>query len=452
MANISVTYSFSNGTTADASQVNTNFTDIINGTSDGTKDFSINALTVAGAATFNGNVTLGNASSDDLTFTASMASTLPIKTTNTYDIGSSTLGLRAAYFGANSQTVKLQGSSSMSATWTFTFPVTAGTVNYVMETDGSGVGSWVEQIESADQLRNISIACSVGASALTITMNGADGNALSATNYAKIKYRSSTATSGTPATVKTTSSPTLTVSSGSTLGHTSAEPCEFFVYAINNAGTTELAVSTILFDDGTLVSTTAEGGAGAADSRTVMYSTTARTDVACRLLARLKSTQTVAGTWAAVPTEVSLVPFSTPPAYSDWVTYTPTGSWSSNVTYTGKWRRVGGEMSVRVKIACSGAPTTAALTVNLPTGYHADSTRLMDSSTNNSLGFGGLFDASTYVGLVNIRYSSTTAVEVRAQSQASPFNWLVVSESAPMTFANNDLVYLDFTVPIIGWS
>lgn len=145
MAAISVTYTFTNGTTADANEVNTNFQDVINGTSDGTKDFSINALTVAGAALFNGHVTLGNSSSDDLTFTGSLASSIPIKTTTTYDIGSATRGLAGAYFGGNSQTVRLIGSGSMSATYTFTLPVDAGTSTYVLQTNGSGVTSWVSK-------------------------------------------------------------------------------------------------------------------------------------------------------------------------------------------------------------------------------------------------------------------------------------------------------------------
>ena len=122
--------------------MNQNFTDIINGLSDGTKDISVNAGTFAGNVSISGNTTIGNASGDDLTVTASLASSIPIKTTNSYDIGSSTLGLRALYFGANSQTVKIQGSSSMSATWTMTLPVSAGTSDYVLKTDGSGVTSW----------------------------------------------------------------------------------------------------------------------------------------------------------------------------------------------------------------------------------------------------------------------------------------------------------------------
>lgn len=142
MASIAVTYSFTNGTTSDATQVNQNFTDIINGLSDGTKDISVSAGTFAGNVSISGNTTIGNASGDDLTITASLASSIPIKTTNSYDIGSSTLGLRALYFGANSQTVKIQGSSSMSATWTLTLPVTAGTDGYYLKTNGSGVSTW----------------------------------------------------------------------------------------------------------------------------------------------------------------------------------------------------------------------------------------------------------------------------------------------------------------------
>jgi len=69
MAAITVTNTFSNGTTADATQVNTNFTDIINGLSDGTKDVSISALTCAGAATLNGNMVFGNAAADTITVT-----------------------------------------------------------------------------------------------------------------------------------------------------------------------------------------------------------------------------------------------------------------------------------------------------------------------------------------------------------------------------------------------
>jgi len=144
MAYTTVTYTFSNNTTADATQVNQNFTDLINGLSDGTKDISINALTAAGTATLNGNVNLGNSSSDDLTITAALAGSVSVKANATYEVGSSTLGLLSIYFGATgSYTVRLKASASQSATYTLTLPTTAGSADTVPSNDGSGNLSWL---------------------------------------------------------------------------------------------------------------------------------------------------------------------------------------------------------------------------------------------------------------------------------------------------------------------
>jgi hypothetical protein len=142
VANISVTYTFSNGTVADATAVNQNFTDIINGTSDGTKDMSIAALTVAGTATLNGAVNLGNATGDDITVTGLVASDFKPKTDATYYLGSSTLGWLGAYLGRNSNRLLLQNNASASASWTFTFPVNAGVAGQSLVNQGSGTVAW----------------------------------------------------------------------------------------------------------------------------------------------------------------------------------------------------------------------------------------------------------------------------------------------------------------------
>lgn len=97
MANISITYTFSNGSTADATEVNQNFTDIINGTSDGTKDLSVSAITAAGTATFNGAVNLGNATSDDITITGRIASDIDPKTAASNTLGDATQTWQALY-------------------------------------------------------------------------------------------------------------------------------------------------------------------------------------------------------------------------------------------------------------------------------------------------------------------------------------------------------------------
>jgi len=135
MAYPSVTYTFSNSTTADATQVNQNFTDLINGLSDGTKDLSISALTVAGTATLNGAINLGNATSDDITITGYLASSFIPKTNQTYDIGTADLGLRALYLGvasAGALTAKVIASASIAADRIFTVPEAGTDASFVM--------------------------------------------------------------------------------------------------------------------------------------------------------------------------------------------------------------------------------------------------------------------------------------------------------------------------------
>ena len=55
-------------------------------------------LSVAGAATLNGAVTLGNATADDITVTGRVASSVVPKTTNLYDLGSTSLRYAAGWF------------------------------------------------------------------------------------------------------------------------------------------------------------------------------------------------------------------------------------------------------------------------------------------------------------------------------------------------------------------
>lgn len=167
-------------------------------------------------------------------------------------------------------------------------------------------------------LLNGQIVTSVGSNALTIAIKGADGNDPSSTNPVSVAFRSATLTTSGYTIRKITAALSLVVSSGSTLGHASALACHLFVYLIDNSGTVELAVSNLppdypgTFANTRLISTTAEGGAGAADSATGIYSTTARSNVPWVCVAMCKSTQTTAGTWAANMTQVDQAPFSIP--------------------------------------------------------------------------------------------------------------------------------------------
>lgn len=154
MAAPSVTYTFANSTTADATQVNTNFNDIINSMTDGLKDFAILTLIVSSTFTANGNVNLGDSSSDDLTITASLASSIPVKTTNSYDIGSATLGLRSVYLGGTSSfTTRVKGSAT--ATYTMTLPPATGAQGQMLRaSDASSTLEWANYRAPLNHLFN----------------------------------------------------------------------------------------------------------------------------------------------------------------------------------------------------------------------------------------------------------------------------------------------------------
>lgn len=142
MAFAVLTYTLQNQTKTSANKIMTNFNDLLAALTDNTKDIDVGSLHSTGIVEVYAPSTFGTATGDDITFTGSLASHISIKTTNSYDIGSSTKGLRALYFGRNSQTVNLKASSSMSATWTLTLPVTAGSDGYGLTTDGSGNTAW----------------------------------------------------------------------------------------------------------------------------------------------------------------------------------------------------------------------------------------------------------------------------------------------------------------------
>lgn len=195
-------------------------------------------------------------------------------------------------------------------------------------------------IAEASDIMNCSLATSVGSSALTITLKNAAGSTPSTGSPCKISFRNATSATGTYSAVSVTAATSLVVSSGSTLGSTGgAGVTEYvYVYALNNAGSIELGVSTKWFDTGSVVSSTAEGGAGAADSGTVIYSTTARSNVAARLIGRIAFTEAVAGTWATAPTEISVGTFQVKPQSSvlprAFVRFDPTSASSSDLTGT----------------------------------------------------------------------------------------------------------------------
>lgn len=202
------------------------------------------------------------------------------------------------------------------------------------------------------------ITASVAASALTITLNPTI-----------LDFRSATLTDGTVTTIAVPAAISVTISSGSTLGTVSATQSRIVVIAINNAGTIELAAVNISggtqLDETNLISTTAEGGAGAADSASVVYSTTARTSVAYRVVGYIESTQSTAGTWATAPSTIqgyggqALSAMSSLGYGQTWQNVT--GSRAASTTY---YNTTGKPIYVSITGSATSAAATFAATLN----------------------------------------------------------------------------------------
>lgn len=137
------------------------------------------------------------------------------------------------------------------------------------------------------------VTASVASNALTVTLNPTT-----------LDFRSSTLGSGTVNTRTVATAISAVVPSGATLGTTNATLSKVMLLAIDNAGTVEIAVcnGSLALDESTLVSTTALSSD--ADSASVIYSTTARTNVPFRIVGYVESTQTTAGTWATSPSKI----------------------------------------------------------------------------------------------------------------------------------------------------
>ncbi len=136
---------------------------------------------------------------------------------------------------------------------------------------------------------------------------------------------------------------------------------------------------------------------------------------------------------------------------TQWTAFTPTGSWVSNVTYTGFKRQVGENYEYEVMVAITGTPTTASLTITIPDTI--DTTKITNSvSTIPKLGWGIIRDTGTAVFAASVNYNSTTAVSVIVDTVSGSFISLgsPVTQASPMTFANTDQIVLRFSAPIVG--
>lgn len=163
-------------------------------------------------------------------------------------------------------------------------------------------------LAGAGLLGNAGVSVGAPASgAITISLTDAAGNAPSAISPVSLPFRSATEASGVSVVRKVSAAQTLTLSSGSTLGVPAINtPFSLWLVEFDDAGTLRMGVinclsGTSIYPLGSVLTagSTAEGGAGAADSAHTFYSAVAVTGKAFCILARLTWSSGLAalGTW-----------------------------------------------------------------------------------------------------------------------------------------------------------
>lgn len=180
------------------------------------------------------------------------------------------------------------------------------------EIDASSAGGGTSTTFSG-LVENLEISTSRAGSAETIALKTSAGTDPSASDKIRIGFRDATAGTGAYSVLEITAATSIVLSSGSTLGATSGIAFRLWLVGFDDAGTFRLGVIKCALTDGVyplqdniLESSTAEGGAGAADSSGVIYTGTAVTSKAMRVLGYLEYTLTTAGTWDAVPSTINI--------------------------------------------------------------------------------------------------------------------------------------------------
>jgi hypothetical protein len=149
------------------------------------------------------------------------------------------------------------------------------------------------------------------------------------------------------------------------------------------------------------------------------------------------------------------MPLSIAITITDWVALTTiTGDWVANTTYTGTYRQVNDTMETQIAIELSGAPTATTLSIDIPNGEAVDESKLPSTIDLYQVGSFTIWDdnVSEVRGTGQVLYNRTTNdLDLYIVTTAAPSISTQVSSTSPITFANNDYITMQFSVPITGW-
>jgi hypothetical protein len=311
----------------------------------------------------------------------------------------------------------------------------------------------VDPLTDKDLPGVFSVGATVAANALTVTLNPCT-----------VDFRSGTLNNGDVSRVRIPSTLSLTVSSNSTLGTIANVKARLAVIAINNAGTAELAIVNLAggnnLDETTLISTTAEGGAGGADSASVIYSTSARASVAFRVVGFVDITEATPGTWATGPTAVqgagggATVGLLAPPTLL--AEYEVTGSAVTSIQFTGL--DINAHNSYRIELEWYNPAANSSISLFYngdTTGTNYNRQELRSDGATSSSGRANTAEAFiafsggrvAYKGMIYVVGGYATTITMGSgQGGAAIITEQFTQQKSPATVSN--ITQLDFTASV----
>lgn len=301
-------------------------------------------------------------------------------------------------------------------------------------------------------ITNIGLVGSTGSGAMNINIKAKSLTDATGGNPVQIGFKSgsSTAVSYVKRILKNFSS--ITIPSGASIGHADGMNQYVWVYALDNAGTIEPAISGVVpFPDNSFQSTVAISSGSSSGS--VLYSASARTNVAIRLIGRFLINEPTASAWTADPTETSIQP-------TPIFTATEPSSFSPSFTGLGTvtaiqifQERVGKKLHL-FGTANVGTTSGAVASLTIPSGLSIDTSTLTVGNTiSNSgplIGAYGQVGAADRAGYMTTATGTSKTLIYFGDRYATAT--VLVPGIANSIFGSSTQFSFDFYIPINGWS
>lgn len=193
---------------------------------------------------------------------------------------------------------------------------------------------------------------------------------------------------------------------------------------------------------------------GASDRFTGRFSTNG-TSLNYRLILHIASSDTRNFTHAIDNVQIGPDKILDAPVITEWESFTPTGTWTTNSTYTGQYRRVGDTAEINIKVALSGAPNSTQLLFDMPPGLTIDGSKVETKSDESYRGIGQVSDPGSALYQLSVHADPIANVLTPVlynHSIGSYTRGSGVTQAVPMTFASNDAVLINISLPIEEWA